>query len=70
VRRGWGFVTSQDQIDTSYGISVVLDNDVEEEIGIGSQDNKNKPYVALDLISDPNFAISAVLEAKIRMIYS
>ncbi len=59
----------EDNINSSYGASIILENDIEEEIGITDENNKNKPYVALEHISDTSFVLSSSLEEKIKKIF-
>ncbi len=57
-------------IDSKYGREVIFDNDIEEELGIVESSNKNKPYVALNFVSQNNFQIPDQLRIKITTIYS
>lgn len=57
-----------DEVDAHLGRSVVFDNDIEEELGMAAG-TRNKPYAALNHVSDPAFRLSARLEDKIRNIY-
>lgn len=57
-----------DEIDANVGTSVVLDNDIEEELGLPSGGG-SKPYVALSHISSEDFAVTPEMEQKIRAIY-
>ena len=59
----------EDAINSNYGTSVVLENDIEEEIGITDQVNKHKAYLALETIANPSFVLTAQLTKKIRLIY-
>lgn len=58
----------ENEIDVELGHAVVLENDIEEELGMTSG-SKNKPYVALNHITDAAFALSPALESKIRYLY-
>ena len=60
----------EDKIDSSLGVSVVLENDIEEEIGIISGKSKNKAYAAYKHIADPSFSISESLKGKIEKIFN
>lgn len=60
----------EDNIDNSYGSSIILENDIEEEIGVTDECHKNKPYIALEHITDPSFTLSSSLEQKIKTIFS
>jgi CRISPR-associated exonuclease Cas4 len=55
-------------IDQGTGASIVLVNDIEEEVGIVSGE-KSKPYVALTHIASPGFKISDGLSAKVKSMY-
>jgi CRISPR-associated exonuclease Cas4 len=56
-------------IVSSLGKSVMLDNDIEEELGINNQSDKNKPYLALAYIKSSDFNFSDSLKEKTRTIY-
>ncbi len=58
----------EEEIDTDIGSSIVLDNDIEEEIGLPAG-GRGKPYVALNHISSEDFTISESMIQKIRSIY-
>lgn len=58
----------EDNIDKSLGHSIILINDIEEEIGI-TDNNKGKPYFALKFVSDSTFSISESLRNKIFEIF-
>ena len=58
----------EDEIDTGLGRAVVLENDIEEELGMAAG-NKNKPYAALSHVTDAAFTLSLALEGKIRSVY-
>lgn len=58
------------RIDHTYGQVIVLDNDIEEEIGITNHNDKNKPTVAMEHISSDGFILSDQLKEKIFNIYS
>lgn len=55
-------------IDAAIGNSVVLINDIEEEIGMVAGD-KNKPYAALMHVDSPAFTISIDFSEKIKAMY-
>jgi predicted ATP-dependent endonuclease of OLD family len=56
-------------IDSNLGRSVVLDNDIEEEVGIFDENKKSKPYIALEQVSGSGFVFSEQLKEKIKKIY-
>ncbi len=56
-------------INAAIGKSVILVNDIEEEIGITERNENTRPYLALTQITRPDFALTAELTAKIVAIY-
>jgi putative ATP-dependent endonuclease of the OLD family len=56
-------------INAEFGKSIVFENDIEEEIGITERANKNKPFLALDKVSKPDYEIPVLLKTKILEIY-
>lgn len=58
----------ENEINSDIGASIILENDIEEELGL-PQGNKNKPYGALTHISSPDFVISDSFKSKIFKIY-
>ncbi len=58
----------ENEIDAGIGRAVVLENDIEEELGMAAG-SKNKPYAALSHVTDAAFALSPALEGKIRSVY-
>lgn len=61
--------TIESQIERDLGKSVILDNDIEEEIGLPVSASRNKAYFALEHVSATSFSISATFEAKIREMF-
>ncbi|MBD1208903.1 MAG: AAA family ATPase [Ignavibacteria bacterium] len=59
----------EDEIDSTIGKSIILINDIEEEIGIVGKQDKNKPFVALQEVSSETFNLSDSLKEKIKKIY-
>ena len=59
----------EDEIDPSLGSSIILENDIEEEVGFSSS-HKNKPYNASRHVESDDFAISSSLKKKVELIYS
>jgi CRISPR-associated exonuclease Cas4 len=57
------------KVDNALGKSVILENNVEEELGMADPANKNKPYMALAHIQDSGFVISDSLRRKVETIY-
>ncbi|MCP4614099.1 MAG: AAA family ATPase [Planctomycetes bacterium] len=60
----------EDNLDSALGRGVVLDNDVEEEIGVTDPSKKNKPYLALTHVEAEGFSISDTLKGKIETVYT
>ena len=58
----------ESEINTNHGSSIVLANDIEEELGLPSG-GSSKPYVALNHITSVGFTISESMKAKIRSVY-
>lgn len=58
------------RLNPAFGSSIALNNDIEEEIGIMDVNSKNKPFVALEHVSNPAFVVPAALDAKLRLIYA
>lgn len=58
----------ESEIDPSFGSSVVLENDIEEELGL-PPGNSSKPYIALTHISADGFVMSELMEVKVRKIH-
>lgn len=58
----------EDEINRDIGSSVVLINDIEEELGLPNG-GSSKPYVALNHISSEEFTLSEPMTTKIRSIY-
>ena len=56
-------------LDRRLAMSVVFDNDIEEELGMQAG-QKNKPYAALVHIESEAFTLSPALESKVRTIYA
>jgi CRISPR-associated exonuclease Cas4 len=58
------------KIDATLGRSVILENDIEEEIGVTDPSGKNKPHLSLEHVASKGFIISAQLQGKIETIYA
>lgn len=59
----------ENAIDVRFGISVVLINDIEEEIGVAERNNKNKPFIALNLVSNAAYEMPIQIRDKVTAIY-
>lgn len=57
-------------IDLAYGKSIVLVNDIEEEIGILETSNKNKPFVALNKVSEESYVLPETLKNKVLEMFT
>ncbi len=60
----------EDAIDKNYGSTIILENDIEEEIGITDKSNKSKPFFALKKVDADDFVIKQGFKEKIIKIYS
>ncbi|EKE67255.1 ATP-dependent nuclease [Gallaecimonas xiamenensis] len=58
----------EDVIDSTIGKSLVLDNDIEEELGL-PKGGSSKPYIALNHITSQGFTLSEVMKQKISLAY-
>mgnify|MGYP000193339299 FL=1 len=58
----------ENEIDADIGSSIVLENDIEEELGLPNG-GSSKPYVALNHITSDDFEVSPQMVEKIRAIY-
>lgn len=59
----------ENAINSDYGKSIVFVNDIEEEIGLADRSIKNKPFIALNTVSETGYTISETLRTKIEEIY-
>lgn len=60
----------EESIDNSLGLSIIFNNDIEEEIGLMEKADKNKPYTAIQCLESADFIVSKELIKKIKTIYS
>ncbi|MCG6117962.1 MAG: AAA family ATPase [Aquimonas sp.] len=58
----------EDAIDPAVGKTVVLINDIEEELGL-PKGGSSKPYIALNHISSHGFTLSEGIKQKVRSVY-
>lgn len=58
----------ENEIDANIGSSIVLENDIEEELGLPAG-GSSKPYVALNHITSDGFEISLSMTQKVRALY-
>lgn len=59
----------EDNIDTTLGKTIILINDIEEEIGMTEKVSSNKAYLAISHIESDAFQISNTFKKKIEEIY-
>ncbi|NLC92132.1 MAG: AAA family ATPase, partial [Treponema sp.] len=59
----------EDNIDTTLGKTIILINDIEEEIGMTEKVSSNKAYLAISHIESVAFQISDTFKKKIEEIY-
>ena len=62
----------ESEMNTSLGQSIIFINDIEEEIGISTGENKplNKPFKALEHVSQENYQIPELLKTKLLEIFA
>lgn len=60
----------EEHLDSALGKSVILENDIEEEISISERSKKSKPYFALAHVESRGFAMPGSLKAKVESIYA
>lgn len=56
-------------IDINFGKSIILENDIEEEIGLRNSGGRNKAHKALSYVVSDEFVLSESLENKIKIIF-
>jgi CRISPR-associated exonuclease Cas4 len=59
----------ESNVDSALGKTIILENDIEEEIGILEPEKKNKPYIAVAHVCKNDFIMSDSLQAKVESIY-
>lgn len=57
-------------MDATIGSAIILENDIEEELGIVEPGNKNKPYFAIAYVQAEGFALPDSLRNKVASAYS
>lgn len=60
----------QQHVDATIGSAIILENDIEEELGIAEPSKKNKPYLAVEFVETKDFKLLESLKLKITSIYS
>ena len=60
----------ESNVDTALGKTIVLENDIEEEIGILESKKKNKSYMAVAHICKNDFIMPDSLQTKVKSIYA
>lgn len=61
--------TIEELIDSDLGFSVVLENDIEEELGMTEKVRNNKAYRAINYIENESFEITESFQLKIKKIF-
>ncbi|MBA7676664.1 hypothetical protein ES703_84908 [subsurface metagenome] len=59
----------ESNVDTALGKTIVLENDIEEEIGILESEKKKEPYIAVAHVCKSDFIMSDTLQTKVESIY-
>jgi CRISPR-associated exonuclease Cas4 len=59
----------EELINSAIGKSVILENDIEEELGITYTPIQNKPYFSLAYIKSSTFVLQDSLKEKVKVIY-
>ena len=59
----------ESNVDSALGKTIVLENDIEEEIGILEPEKNNKPYIAVAYVCKNDFIMSDTLQTKVESIY-
>lgn len=59
----------ESNVDTALGKTIVLENDIEEEIGILESEKKKGPYIAVAHVCKSDFIMSDTLQTKVESIY-
>jgi predicted ATP-dependent endonuclease of OLD family len=57
-------------INNSLGKSVIFENNIEEELAMGTSSSKSKPYAALSFVKGETFIFTESLKTKIKNIYN
>jgi len=60
----------ESQVDAALGQCVVMENSIEEELGITDPTNRNKPYVALAHAEADGFSLADSLRDKVKSVYA
>ena len=60
----------EESIDDSLGQTVILENDIEEEIGIVDKASRNKAYAAINFITSEDFQLTEAFSNKIKNIFN
>jgi len=56
-------------VDKSLGLTVLLINNIEEEIGMLGLSERSKPFLAISHVKNPRFVLTEQLDQKLRLIY-
>ena len=57
------------KVSASLGKTIILENDIEEELGITGKEEKSKPYLAVAHVQKAEFSLRSSLADKVRSIY-
>jgi len=60
----------EDSIEGTLGETIVLDNDIEEELGIVEKVSRNKAYTAINFIISEDFELTDTFSNKIKEIFN
>ena len=60
----------ESNVDIALGKTIVLENDIEEEIGILEPKKENKSYIAVAHVCKNDFIMSNTLQTKVKSIYA
>lgn len=60
----------EDTTEKSYGKTVVLENDIEEELGMNDKVKRNKAYAAINFINSEKYELSNSFRNKIKDVFS
>lgn len=60
----------EQHVDAAIGKTIILENDIEEELGIIEPGKKNKPYLAVAYVQAEGFGLPDSLREKVASIYS
>ena len=59
----------EEVVDRSLGLTVLMINNIEEEIGMLGPSERIKPFLAISHVKSPSFVLTEQLDQKLRLIY-